>query len=214
MDVPHWDKWQLWERPVLCRVIAEVGQLSWPQTFCFLFFCFVLLFSYLSFIYRTIFSNCSPEFYKQRSKCLVGRNTHIHTHSLVYFIILLIRCVETLNHPKPLTLLLRILNERISLLLGFSVFAFSEVCGDAYLCSVVFPRACSRGPFPAGVSWKACWEKQNRGLRCQHLALESLPRSQLLRRSQPRGLSGLEKLRNRRIKDSSTRVEPATEFFF
>lgn len=30
----------------------------------------------------------------------------------------------------------------------------------------------------------------------------------------PGGLSGLEKLRNRRIKDSSTRVEPATEFFF
>ena len=68
-----WDEWQLcvcpvlpqmeaWERPVLWRVIAQVGQLSWPQTFVF-YFC-VWLFLYLSLIYRAALSNCSPESYK------------------------------------------------------------------------------------------------------------------------------------------------------
>lgn len=80
-------------------------------------------------------------------------NTHIHTR--IFFDILLIRYVEILNHPKPIIILLRILNERLRLRSAFSVFIFFEVWGagqNVYLCSVVFPCTGSQGPFLARVS--------------------------------------------------------------
>lgn len=48
----------------------------------------------------------------------------------------------------------------------------------------------------------------------RQLVLESLPWCGPLHQSWPGGLSGLKKLRNKRIKDISLRVELATEFFF
>lgn len=85
--------------------------------------------------------------------------------------------------------------------------------GCVSICVPLFFHAPAlRDPSQPGFPEKHVGESRTE-LHCQQLILESLPWSWPLGRSWPWGLSGLEKLRNRRIKDIATRVEPATKFF-
>lgn len=145
-----------------------------------------------------------------------------NSHLGIFLISLPIRFIETLSHPKPLHLLLR----RDFRTRGSTFFRSFERSHLANVHSIVFPTGGpgSRGPFPGSGFLKSVLGKAQRGgspaagdsLRstCPGPGCFPDPGCPLHGGHEGHGgTRGFEKF-NRRIKEISTRVEPATECFF
>lgn len=89
---------------MLCRAIAEVGQLTDHKPLFFIFFilfcCFCIYLSSTELHFPTGALN-----FINRTQQVSSWNEY-NIHTCVFLIFLLIRYVETINHPKPIVLLL------------------------------------------------------------------------------------------------------------